>query len=76
LGGVLGIVQDVIGAVVGVVVFIGASRMQSLQNHQFAFTASILAMLPCISPCCLLGLPFGIWALVTLNKPEVKAQFS
>ena len=50
--------------------------MQKLQNYQFALTASIVAMVPCISPCCVFGLPFGIWALVVLNKPEVKSQFS
>jgi len=54
----------------------GASKMQSLTSYQFAFTAAILAMVPCLSPCCLLGLPFGIWALVVLNKPEIKSQFS
>jgi hypothetical protein len=76
LGGGLGIVQDIIGGIVGVVVLIGASKMQKLQNYQFALTASIVAMVPCISPCCVFGLPFGIWALVVLNKPEVKSQFS
>jgi hypothetical protein len=75
LGGGLGIVQDIIGAVVGVIVLLGASKMQKLQNHQFALTASIVAMLPCISPCCIFGLPAGIWALVVLNRPEVKSQF-
>ena len=75
LGGGLGIVQNIIGGIVGVVVLLGAARMQKLQNYQFALTASIVAMVPCISPCCLFGLPFGIWALVVLNKPEVKSQF-
>jgi hypothetical protein len=37
--------------------------------------AAIMAMIPC-NCCCLLGLPFGIWALVMLMKPEVKSQFS
>lgn len=37
--------------------------------------AAILAMIPCVSPCCLLGLPLGIWALIVLLKPEVKAAF-
>jgi hypothetical protein len=37
--------------------------------------ASIIAMIPCVSPCCLLGLPIGIWALVVLMKPEVKSAF-
>jgi len=76
LGGGLGIVQDIIGGFVGVIVLIGAAKMQKLQNYQFALTASIVAMVPCISPCCVFGLPFGIWALVVLNKPEVKSQFS
>ena len=75
LGGGLGIVQDIITGVVGVIVLIGAAKMQKLQNYQFALTASIVAMVPCISPCCVFGLPFGIWALVVLNKPEVKSRF-
>ena len=74
-GGGMGIIQNIIGGIVGIVVLMGASKMQRLQNYQFVFTASILAMVPCISPCCMLGLPFGIWALVILNKPEVKAAF-
>jgi hypothetical protein len=75
LGGGLGIVQNIITGVVGVIVLIGAAKMQKLQNYQFALTASIVAMVPCLSPCCVFGLPFGIWALVVLNKPEVKSQF-
>jgi hypothetical protein len=74
-GGGLGIIQNIIGGIVGIVVLMGASKMQRLQNYPFVFTASILAMVPCVSPCCMLGLPFGIWALVILNKPEVKAAF-
>jgi hypothetical protein len=76
LGGSLGIVQNIIGGIVGVIVLLGAAKMQKLQSYQFALTASIVAMVPCISPCCLFGLPFGIWALVVLNKPEVKSQFT
>jgi hypothetical protein len=76
LSGGLGIVQGIIGGVVGVIVLIGAAKMQKLQSYQFALTASIVAVVPCISPCCVFGLPFGIWALVVLNKPEVKSQFN
>lgn len=75
LGGGLGIVQDIIVAAMSIIVLIGAAKMQTLRNYQFALTAAIVAMLPCISPCCVFGLPFGIWALVVLNKPEVKSQF-
>jgi len=65
----------IIGGIVGVVVLLGAGKMQKLESYQFALTASIMAMVPCISPCCLFGLPLGIWALVVLNKPEVKSHF-
>jgi hypothetical protein len=76
LGGVAGIIENIIGGAVGVVVLMGVRRMQALEKYQFAYTTSILVMLPCISPCCLFGLPFGIWALVVLNRPEVKSQFT
>lgn len=76
LGGGMGIVQNLIGAVIGVLIWRGAAKMEALQNHQFALAASILAIIPCLSPCCLFGLPLGIWALVVLNKPEVKSQFN
>jgi hypothetical protein len=74
--GGIGAVFNVIAMVVGVVIFLGASKMQKLQNYNFAMAAAIIAMIPCISPCCLIGLPAGIWALVVLLKPEVKAAFT
>jgi hypothetical protein len=55
-------------------VLLGAIKMLRLQSHTLAIIACIVAMLPC-SCCCVLGLPFGIWGLVVLNKPEVKSQF-
>ena len=38
-------------------------------------TAAIVAVIPCVAPCCLLSLPFGIWALVVLGDSSVKAAF-
>jgi hypothetical protein len=73
--GVAGIVQCVIGAIVGVVVLLGASKMQRLESYGLVYAACLLALVPCVSPCCCLGLPLGIWALVVLNKPEVKSYF-
>jgi hypothetical protein len=37
--------------------------------------AAILAMVPCLTPCCFLGLPVGIWALVVLNRAKIKSEF-
>jgi len=73
-GGV-GVAQSIVGIIVGVVILMGALKMKDLQSYGFAMTAAILAMIPCVSPCCLLGLPFGIWAIVILSNAEVKAAF-
>ena len=73
--GPIGIGSAIFTLITGVVILFGALKMRKLENYVFAFTAMILAMLPCVSACCILGLPFGIWALVVLNKPEVKSQF-
>jgi hypothetical protein len=71
-----GMVRIIAALVLSGVVLYGALKMKKLENHGLAMGVSILAMIPCISPCCLVGLPFGIWALIVLNKPEVKGYFS
>lgn len=73
--GPIAIVSNAIGIAVSVFILLGALRMQKLTGHGLAMAAAIIAMIPCFSPCCLLGIPFGIWALVVLSKPEVKSQF-
>jgi len=73
-GPLAGSISLVIAAVNGFVLF-GAIKMLRLQNFGLVMAAVIVAMLPC-QCCCLLGLPFGIWALVIMNKPEVKSHFA
>jgi len=73
--GTIGVVSGFIGLLVSGVIFFGAMKMRNLESYGLAMTASIIAMIPCFSPCCLLGLPIGIWALVVLSKPEVKSAF-
>ena len=53
---------------------VAAYKMQRLELYGLAITGSILAMLPC-HPGFLIGLPIGIWSLVVLMRPEVKAAF-
>jgi hypothetical protein len=73
--GGIGIVGSLIGLAMAGFIFYGASLMQKLQKYNMAMAASVIAMIPCISPCCIIGLPIGIWAIVVLVKPEVKAAF-
>jgi hypothetical protein len=73
--GTIGVVTGMIAILVSVFILVGALKMKKLESYGLAMTASILAMIPCLSPCCLIGLPIGIWALVVLSKPEVKSAF-
>jgi predicted Zn finger-like uncharacterized protein len=71
---VTGIGSSIFGLCYWSFVLIGAVKMKSLSSYGLAMASCIVAMLPC-SVCCLLGLPFGIWGLVMINKPEVKEAF-
>ena len=65
-----------LSVITGLVTIFGAVKMMNLSGRGMAMAGSILCMFPCISGCCLLGLPVGIWALVVLARPEVKAGFA
>ncbi len=52
----------------------GALKMLRLEGYRAAVTAGILAMIT--SPGNLVGLPFGIWALVVLSSRSVKTAFA
>lgn len=73
-GPLAGVINLAIAALNGFVL-LGAIKLLRLQNRGLAMAGAIVAMLPC-QCCCVLGLPFGIWALVVLSKPEVKSAFA
>jgi hypothetical protein len=75
LSGGMGLLMNGIGLVLSIVVILGALKMKNLEHYGLAMAAAVIAMIPMISPCCLLGLPFGIWAIVVLCEPPVKAAF-
>jgi len=57
-------------------VFWGALQMKQLRSYQAAWAAAIVATIPCVGPCCLLAIPFGVWSIIVLGKPEVKSAFT
>ncbi|MGE6761154.1 hypothetical protein ACQKGO_24265 [Corallococcus interemptor] len=61
--------------IVSAVVILGAWKMKNLQSYGLAMTAAILCVIPCCGPCCGLGIIPGVWALIVLNRPDVKAAF-
>ena len=76
--GPLGIVNIIFELAIAILIFAGARKMKSLQGYHFSVAAASLSMVPCLTPCCgfLLGVAFGIWALVVLRRPDVKSHFS
>jgi len=60
--------------VLGVILLVAAVQMMRLRGYRLAVAGSILAV-P-IPPLFLVGLPVGIWALVVLRRPDVRAGFS
>ena len=49
--------------------------MLKVKSYNMALVASVISVIPCFSACCIVGIPFGIWALVVLNDASVKAAF-
>jgi len=73
--GPLGIVLGFVGILIGVLILVGGMKMKNLENYNLSMLVTILVMIPCLSPCCILGIPIGIWGLIVLLDPNVKAAF-
>jgi hypothetical protein len=69
------VVWGAILVVASTFVLFGSIQMKKMKNYAFAKGAAIVSVIPCIGPCYILGLPFGIWALIVLGKPEVQDAF-
>jgi hypothetical protein len=68
-------VSSVVGGLIyGGCLIAGSICMLQRRLYALAMTGTVVAMIPC-NCCCLFGLPFGIWGLVILNKPEVREAF-
>ena len=70
-----GIIGGIVGLLLDTVVILGARALQRLEGYGMAMSGAIVAIIPCLSPCLILGMPFGIWALVLLSSQDVKSAF-
>jgi hypothetical protein len=74
---------ELVGSIVALVVWIvftiailwGSVAMLRLNRYRDAVVGAVLSMIPVCSPCFVLGIPFGIWAIIVLLRPEVRARF-
>ena len=71
--GVLSLTGDLFRYAINAVVLLGAVMMLRQRSWPLSLAAAILISIPCLGPCCPFGIPVGIWALVVLLRPEVRA---
>ncbi|MBZ4335226.1 MULTISPECIES: hypothetical protein [unclassified Corallococcus] len=69
------VVTTVPGLVLNALVAFGAWQMKNLRSYGWSMTAAIICCIPCCGPCSCLSLVPGIWSLIVLNRPDVKAAF-
>ena len=74
--GGLGVAFAFLCGAVGVGLCFTSLRMARMEGWALAVAASVAAMLPCLSPLCVFGLPAGAWALLVLYDPDVREAFA
>jgi hypothetical protein len=63
--------------VFALLVIVGGIRMLQLSGPALPTIGAVLAMIPCtVNCCCFVGFPAGLWALVALYRPEVRAAMA
>jgi hypothetical protein len=74
IGYVMGSVFPIVGVLLSPFTAMGGVQMLRGRTRGFAMAGAIATLVPCTA-CCVLGLPFGIWALVVLMREDVRAYF-
>ena len=74
-GPVVAVVQGIF-CLVNLFLIGGGVQMARFRTWGISLAASVLAMLNFGTCCCIVGLPVGIWSLVILLQPDVKAAFA
>ena len=65
----------VVMCLASILIFIGAINMRYGTRYRWAYAAAVIASIPMLTPLYCCGLPLGIWALVVLHRPGIKAAF-
>ena len=70
--------MSLIGFAVSFIVIFAATRLRSLRSPGLVYAGAIVASLPCCMgvPCCCIGLPVGIWVIMTMQDEQVKSAFT
>lgn len=70
-----GIVTLIAWLAMTLAILVGSICMIRMKGYSGALTAACAACVPICSPFFLLGIPFGIWALIMLLRKDLRARF-
>lgn len=73
-GYIIGSAFPIVGVVLAPFTVLAGVQMLRGATRGFVLFGTYASLVPC-TLCCLLGLPFAIWALVVLMRDDVKAYF-
>lgn len=62
-------------AMVSFITLLGGIAMVRKFSYRLATFGAFVASIPMVGPLYVLAIPFGIWALIELDKPEVRETF-
>ena len=68
-------VLSLLSVLLAPLIIVGAVRMRQGRNYGLAMTTAILAISP-VTCLFLIGIPVGIWAVLTLRRPDVRQLFA
>jgi hypothetical protein len=57
---------------VATLVLIGSLQLLRQRSWVLGLTAAVLLLVPCLGPCCPIGMPIGAWTLFVLLQPDVR----
>lgn len=58
------------------IIFLSAVSMLRMRSYKWAKFGAVLSVIPISSACLVVGIPFGLWALAALKKPETMVAFN
>ncbi len=72
----IGGLSSVLGIGLGALIAFGGWSLYNGQRRSLVMASAVALCIPCFWSCCGLGIPLGIWVLVSLNQPDAHEHFN
>jgi len=59
-----------------VAVIVGSVSALRMKCYSAAWWGAVVACIPLLTPCCVFGIPFGMWIILELRREDVQRKFA